>query len=166
MRFQLRGAFVAASPQSKQALDINIDRARPIVEQISDNIRSAIVEGRLEPGARLPSWLDMATQLGVARGTVKAAYERLADEMLVVSAGAAGTRVATRSATRPDSPKAKIKRPLQHMVRGYYLTSMRTGSHEALPEPRLEDDSVPKVRPLAGFEKHVGKNAGSRRYRA
>lgn len=83
-------------PSAASPLSIVIDRDRPvpIAEQITINLREAIVEGRLEPGARLPSWLDMATQLGVARGTVRTAYERLIDESLVISSGAAGTRVA------------------------------------------------------------------------
>lgn len=44
----------------------------------------------------LPSWRDLAAQLGVARGTVRAAYERLLDAQLIVSSRA--TRVANRPA--------------------------------------------------------------------
>jgi len=68
--------------------------ASSLTEQISQTIRAAILDGRIEPGARLPSWSDLAAQLGVARGTVRAAYERLADELLVVASGPAGTHVA------------------------------------------------------------------------
>lgn len=102
---------------------VSIDRTRPmpIAEQITVNLRDAITEGRLEPGARLPSWLDMATQLGVARGTVKTAYERLIDEALVVSSGAAGTRVAERSAAAPVTLAVEIARPMQGIERGFYL---------------------------------------------
>ncbi|WP_380780051.1 PLP-dependent aminotransferase family protein [Sphingomonas sp. R86520] len=109
---------LAASP-----LSIVIDRERPvpIAEQIAVNLRDAIVEGRLEPGARLPSWLDMATQLGVARGTVKTAYERLIDESLVISSGAAGTRVAEKPITLPAAVHVDIPRPMQGIERGFYL---------------------------------------------
>jgi GntR family transcriptional regulator/MocR family aminotransferase len=74
-----------------------------LIEQIAEPIRTAIAHGRLGPGARLPSWRDLAAQLGVARGTVRAAYERLADELLVVASGPAGTHVA--------EPPAPITRP-------------------------------------------------------
>ena len=106
-----------------ERLTIAIDRSRPvsISEQITSNLRDAIVEGRLEPGARLPSWLDMATQLGVARGTVKAAYERLADEDLVIPSGAAGTRVAELRASLPAAAPTSIPRPLQGVELGFYL---------------------------------------------
>ena len=65
---------------------ISLDRAGrlSLSEQIADGIRAAIREGRLAPGARLPSWNDLATQLGVARGTVRSAYERLADGQPVI----------------------------------------------------------------------------------
>ncbi len=110
-------------PRAAPKLSIAIDRSRslPISEQIMMNLRDAIVEGRLEPGARLPSWLDMATQLGVARGTVKAAYERLIDEELVVSSGAAGTRVAEKPMGPPPAALVDIPRPMQGMERGFYL---------------------------------------------
>lgn len=75
---------------------IRIDRgaSAPLTEQISSAVGAAIRDGRLSPGARLPSWHDLAAQLGVARGTVRMAYEALRDQQLVFTAGAAGTRVA------------------------------------------------------------------------
>src|SRR5580658_3439640 len=84
-------------------LPITIDRAAktPPSAQIHGAIRDAIREGRLAGGARLPSWRDLAAQLGVARGTVRAAYDRLTDEQLIVARGAAGTFVAERIAVGP-----------------------------------------------------------------
>lgn len=111
-----------ALPNAKKH-DIVIDRSRamPIAEQITTNLRDAIHAGRLEAGARLPSWLDMATQLGVARGTVKTAYERLIDEELVVSSGASGTRVAQRRIGPSPAPFLDIPAPMQGFTRGFYL---------------------------------------------
>lgn len=105
---------------------VTIDRSRPtpIAEQIMINLRDAIKDGRLAAGARLPSWLDMANQLGVARGTVKSAYERLIDEELVVASGAAGTRVAKRPADVPVQPTVEIARPMIGIERGFYLKPM------------------------------------------
>ncbi|MGO4381414.1 MocR-like pyridoxine biosynthesis transcription factor PdxR [Pseudoduganella sp. RAF53_2] len=79
-------------------LPIAIDRkaAVSLTEQISTGVRNAIRDGRLAPGARLPSWQDLATQLGVARGTVRLAYEVLRDEQLISTAGAAGSHVAAQ----------------------------------------------------------------------
>jgi GntR family transcriptional regulator/MocR family aminotransferase len=85
-------------------IDLRRATAVPLADQIRDGIRAAIAEGRLFPGARLPSWRDLASQLGVARGTVRVAYERLADDQLIVSAGSAGTRIVDRLPPSPLPP--------------------------------------------------------------
>lgn len=72
---------------------ISLDRSAPIQAQIYDRIRAAIAEGRLAAGERLPSARSLAAQLGVARGTVDAAYARLAGEGSVQGRGAGGTVV-------------------------------------------------------------------------
>lgn len=79
-------------------LSVSLDRSGRVSlsTQIYASIRNAIETGQLAAGARLPSWLDLAAQLGVARGTVRAAYERLIDEQYAIGRGAAGTRVAER----------------------------------------------------------------------
>ena len=90
-----------------RTLDIRIDRsaATTLAEQIRLGVLAAIGSGVLAPGARLPSWQALAAQLGVARGTVKSAYERLADEQVIVSSRPGGTRVADHPATgRPVPP--------------------------------------------------------------
>lgn len=89
---------------------VRLDRSGSVSlsTQIYDSIRNAIESGQLAAGARLPSWSDLATQLGVARGTVRAAYERLIDEQFAIGMGAAGTRVSERPlrATSRWSPEA------------------------------------------------------------
>jgi GntR family transcriptional regulator / MocR family aminotransferase len=90
---------------------IDLDRGgkTPLAVQIYGAIRSAIETGRLTSGARLPSWRDLAAQLGVSRGTVRVAYERLINEQFAIGMGSAGTRVAERlspSSTPAWSPEA------------------------------------------------------------
>jgi GntR family transcriptional regulator/MocR family aminotransferase len=80
------------------SLSITLDRAKktPLATQIYATIREAIESGQISPNAKLPSWRDLAAQLGVSRGTVRLAYERLIDEQLALGLGAAGTRVTER----------------------------------------------------------------------
>ncbi|WP_322403914.1 PLP-dependent aminotransferase family protein [Massilia luteola] len=82
------------------SLPIGLDRAKkiPLATQIYAAIRAAIESGQIPFDAKLPSWRDLAAQLGVSRGTVRLAYERLIDEQLAASFGAAGTRVTERPA--------------------------------------------------------------------
>jgi GntR family transcriptional regulator/MocR family aminotransferase len=76
-------------------LGVVLDRTMPLSlqDQLCGVLREAVLSGQLARGARLPSWEALASQLGVARGTVRAAYDRLTDERLIRSAGAAGTFV-------------------------------------------------------------------------
>ena len=91
-------------------------------EQIRQAIGLAIEEGRLAAGARVPSCRDLAAQLGVARGTVRAAYDRLVDSQQLVAKGAAGTWVAevARPLT-PSSPQPKpaVLPPLADIVHAF-----------------------------------------------
>lgn len=86
---------------------LSLDRSSgaPLTRQIRDGIARAIAEGRLKPGARLPSWRDLAAQLGVARGTVRAAYDGLVDAQLIVTSGSAGTHVADYLPAKPPTQK-------------------------------------------------------------
>lgn len=92
----------AIDEHMRPAFSLQLDRAAKtsLAEQIHHGIGTAIHSGVLRPGARLPSWQTLATQLGVARGTVREAYERLVDAQMIVSAGSAGTHVAARPLKR------------------------------------------------------------------
>jgi GntR family transcriptional regulator/MocR family aminotransferase len=94
------------SANRKPVLPIQLDRTRKIAlaTQIYSAIREGIENGRLTSGARLPSWQDLAAQLGISRGTVRAAYGRLIAEQLAIGLGPAGTRVAERR-SRPLVPQ-------------------------------------------------------------
>jgi GntR family transcriptional regulator/MocR family aminotransferase len=75
----------------------------PLHRAAYEALRGAILEGRLRPGARLPSTRDLAGQLGVARGTVVAAVGQLAAEGYVAGRTGSGTYV------RPDLPDAWLQ---------------------------------------------------------
>ena len=94
-------------------LPIQLDRARktPLAAQIYSAIREGIENGRLAPGKRLPSWQDLAAQLGVSRGTVRLAYARLIAEQFAIGLGPAGTRVAERH-SRSSMPDRSQEAPL------------------------------------------------------
>ena len=98
-------------------LPIDLDRAKriPLATQIYAAIREAIETGRLAAGARLPSWQDLAVQLGVSRGTVRAAYERLINEQFAIGQGAAGTRVAERPSRSPTPDWSPEASPLPNL---------------------------------------------------
>src|SRR5215467_599470 len=66
-----------------------------LVHWVYQELREAILAGRLPPGARLPSTREVARQWHIARSTVVIAFEQLRAEGYVHSTVGAGTVVAT-----------------------------------------------------------------------
>jgi GntR family transcriptional regulator / MocR family aminotransferase len=89
-----RNAQLAELPLAVRAADATLFR------WLYDEIRTAIIEGRLQAGARLPSSRSIARQHNVARGTVVAAFEQLAAEGYVECVVGSGTFV---KPVRPES---------------------------------------------------------------
>ncbi|MDX1430984.1 MAG: PLP-dependent aminotransferase family protein [Gammaproteobacteria bacterium] len=81
------------------ALSLDRDGSLPLHRQLFDALRQAILSGRLRPGARLPSTRVLASDLGVARNTVMAAFEQLVAEGYLQARVGSGTKV---SAIAPD----------------------------------------------------------------
>ena len=109
------------------ALPIDVDRAgrTPLAAQIYQAIRRAIETGQLASGARLPSWRDLAAQLGVSRDTVRVAYQRLIDEQSAIGFGPAGARVAER----PSPLSTPDWLPERRLCRTSSMTSERCPWH-------------------------------------
>ena len=56
------------------------DAAPPLFQRLYLQLRQAVLEGRLRPGARLPATRFLARELGISRNTVLSAYDQLASE--------------------------------------------------------------------------------------
>jgi GntR family transcriptional regulator / MocR family aminotransferase len=120
-------------------LRLELDRSAktPLVEQIRKGISAAIESGVLAPRARLPSWQDLAAQLGVARGTVRSAYEKLSAAQLIVASRATGTHVADRPSVtvrqeEPPDPGSFIEM-YQELTTGPAIFQMGVPAQETFP---------------------------------
>ena len=84
---------------------LEIDRRDdlPLHQQLERGLRDAIRGGRLEAGTRLPSSRGLATELGVSRGVVTAAYDQLVAEGYLQTRQGAPIRVA--AGVRAQSPR-------------------------------------------------------------
>ncbi|KAB1149273.1 PLP-dependent aminotransferase family protein [Streptomyces luteolifulvus] len=69
-------------------------------------LRDAVRDGRLAPGARLPATRRLAAELGVSRGTVKAAYDQLIAEGYLTARQGSGTLVAPLPSVDAEPPRA------------------------------------------------------------
>jgi GntR family transcriptional regulator/MocR family aminotransferase len=82
----------------KQATSLPLSLSAPaagtsLYRWLYEELRSAILEGRLEPGARLPASRDLAQEYKLARATVVTAFEQLQSEGYVEGKVGAGTYV-------------------------------------------------------------------------
>lgn len=88
----------------------------PPAEQVYGQLRGLITSGQLASDERLPSVRRLASDLGIAAGTVAKAYRRLEADRLVVTRTGAGTRV-SRSATPVSQEVARAARALVSAAR-------------------------------------------------
>jgi GntR family transcriptional regulator/MocR family aminotransferase len=100
---------------------LDANAAEPFYRQIYDRFRDAVASGVLKPGDRIPSARALTKELGLARGTVDAAYSLLAAEGYIVARGQAGTFVTPGLTLRSPVPVA--------------------------PPPAKPDDAKPSYRP-------------------
>src|ERR1700738_3221024 len=69
--------------------------AMPLSRQLAAAVRTAIAEGRLGAGVRLPSTRALAAELGLARSTVVAVFEQLAAEGYIAAPPGSGCFVSS-----------------------------------------------------------------------
>ncbi|HKT28860.1 PLP-dependent aminotransferase family protein [Dyella sp.] len=99
----------AASNLFEIAFDPPPSGSRRSAESVYTQLRAAILDGRLVPGAKLPVERQSAIFFGVSRNTVARAYARLAIDGLVQPRQGSGTYVAAKQ-NRP----ARERLPVQH----------------------------------------------------
>jgi GntR family transcriptional regulator len=103
----------------------------PLGAQLTDQIRSAVEDGRLGAGDQLPSVRELAETAGVNVNTVRAVYSRLEAEGVVRSEHGRGTFVTAASAGEvPPS-----RRELREQIAALEATLAR------LPPPPLDDET-------------------------
>lgn len=75
----------------------------PLYRQMYDQLRAAILSGKISPGTRLPSTRTLANELGISRNTVTTAFSQL------VAEGYIECRVGSGSYTAPILPEEMRK---------------------------------------------------------
>jgi GntR family transcriptional regulator len=114
---------------------------RPLYLQIMDEIRRAIVVGKLKPEDPLPSVRDLASELAINPRTVSQAYQELEREEVVYVKRGQGTFVSPtmkkNSRERQSLARALAKRTLIEARRsGLDLQELIASLKEAAAEER------------------------------
>jgi len=83
-------------------VDLRIDRSSPIplYHQLAEQLRAAVMDGRLEPGDPFENEMAMCERLGLSRPTVRRAIQEMVDQGLLVRRRGVGTTVANRKVHR------------------------------------------------------------------
>lgn len=92
-------------------ISINPNLDIPIYQQLMDTIRISIKKGTMQSGQKLPTVFEMTEKLGIARGTVKRAYDELEREGLIEKIQGRGTFVCyqpANSGSRKEQAMAAI----------------------------------------------------------
>ena len=89
-------------------LSIELSSQGPRLLELHRQLRTAIVDGRLRPGLRLPSTRTLARVCGIGRNTAVAAYDLLRSEGYISSKRGSGTLVST---TLPKSLRRSVATP-------------------------------------------------------
>jgi methanogenic corrinoid protein MtbC1 len=102
-----------------------LDRASaiPLHYQLATILRTAIAHGRLRAGRQLPAEKELAVQLGLARGTVRQAIDRLVREGLLLRRHGWGTFVAAGGQEHHEDADGAAAAELQ----AEYLRALLTG---------------------------------------
>src|SRR5215207_7729359 len=79
-----------------------------LVDVAEEALRSWLATGRHRPGERLPPEQELSAQLGISRGTLRTALQRLEDTGEIVRRQGSGTYVGRASSTSLDEGLEKL----------------------------------------------------------
>lgn len=113
-------------------------RHQTLTNWLYGELRSAILDGRLAPGARLPSSRDFASQYELSRGTVVSVLERLQAEGYISSRVGFGTWV-----NRVEAPHAA-----RHATATPAYIRRVISTYKRRPQPWVESAFVGGIRPF------------------
>ncbi|WP_394779321.1 PLP-dependent aminotransferase family protein [Undibacterium sp.] len=97
-------------------MHIVIEGDKDLAGQLYQQMRDAILSGRLAAGTRIPPSRLLAEQLGISRKTVSTVYARLTDEQLLSGQVGVGTFVNTQAAQAAPRTQGKVRDELAGMA--------------------------------------------------
>ena len=124
-------------------LNLRVDRGTgiPLGAQLAGRIRTAVQNGTLRPGERVPSVRELAESAGVNVNTARAVYARLESEGLVRSEQGRGTFIAERASAGGTATRQQLHRQIAELEAALVR----------LPPPALgADEPTPVSRPTGG----------------
>ena len=146
---------------------VNKQHDTPVYRQLVEEITRRVMSGELKPGDKLPPERELAATLDVARGTVKRAYEKLAENHILEIGHGRGTFVSARQDVVPASRKERAVGVLRNAVAdltrlNFSYDEIRSLFHVVLEDSRRRHESFKVAavdcnpESLATFEQQLG----------
>ncbi|NYE95327.1 DNA-binding transcriptional regulator YhcF (GntR family) [Psychromicrobium silvestre] len=125
-------------------LRIELNSPTPPYEQIRTQIASLIAVGSLRPGSQLPTVRSLASDLGVAIGTVGRAYKELEAQGLIESRRRSGTVVAVTAPERENGniEQLAVLQALEQLIASSHAAGLSAEHVLGLVRGRLQSDQV------------------------
>lgn len=121
-------------------LIINNSSMQPLYEQITEQIKGAVMQGRMGEGEILPSVRTLAKELRVSALTVKKAYDILEQEGFIITVHGKGSFVACASQDLLlEEKKKEVEADLDAAIRKGRSCGMTDEELKALFHIILED---------------------------
>jgi GntR family transcriptional regulator/MocR family aminotransferase len=152
-------------PKTISSFELTLNHRRPhqtLTQWLYEELRSAILEGRLGPGTRLPASRDFARLHCLSRGTAVSVLERLQAEGYLSSRVGSGTWVNHRVAAGEPARTELLKPPtyVRRVISAYARPKAFLGLGSAESRPfRMRDPD------LAGFPAKLWGRISARRAR-
>ncbi|MDQ2837536.1 MAG: PLP-dependent aminotransferase family protein [Actinomycetota bacterium] len=86
------------------------DLATPRYRSLAEAIEALLLDGRIAPGAGLPSERELAVALGISRSTTTAVYEQLAGDGLLTRRRGSGSYLRLPTGSRVNGPGGRVHR--------------------------------------------------------
>jgi GntR family transcriptional regulator / MocR family aminotransferase len=133
-------------------LDIRDAPAGGRADWLARQLRLAVADGRLAVGTRLPASRVLAAELGVSRGVVTEAYQRLTEDGHVAGRSRAGTTVvAAPLAAAPEAMSAPPALATGPAAPGLFSARPGAGIFDAMRAAPARIDLSPGLPDLAAF---------------
>lgn len=125
--------------QSTDNMYVTVDErdARPLYQQLVDEIKMLIARGELDEGTLLPPVRQVASDLGVNLNTVAFAYRRLQKEGLIRIKHGSGAVVISQ--TVKDKPEDRLRAQLRTALTQLILAGLKQPEIKAIMNEELDE---------------------------
>ncbi|WAI82130.1 MULTISPECIES: FadR/GntR family transcriptional regulator [Achromobacter] len=167
------GSLLESASRPRPELDVLADvasglgyvRAERFAERVYESLFYAIATGKIAPGNKLPTELELAALFEVSRPVVRQALDRLREDQLVDSIRGSGTYVRAKPDLMGGMPAVDPARRVGHILEGLELRMVIEPECAYLAALRRSSDDLREMdRMLTGYEEADASGAIAHHY--